>query len=119
MTENIDGSEIIGTDLFKVRPNIDRFTLDRLAFESVMRLFNTLAPQLTDLTSPPSGDKWTGPIRTRKNFNALCDLPEDIDQLEFERRYKAVGEGPNNAVLYDRFSFPYSTNAPYPKVVAH
>ncbi len=105
MTDVIDGGEIIGTEFFAIGPNIDRFTLDSLAFEAVLRLFQQLSPQLTDLENEiaPSGEVWTGKAKTKKDFDKLCELPADLSESEFQRRYRAVGEGPNHALFFHLF----------------
>ena len=49
------------------------------------------------------GVGWVGAKRSRKDFDALCALPEDADTAEFARRLRAVGEGPDHAITLTRF----------------
>lgn len=105
MTDKIDQGEVVGVDRFAMPKNADRMTLDKLALECVLQLFHRLLPDLLDLDSPikPSGDIWLGPPRTTKDFRALCELPADVSDDEFDRRYRAVGEGPNHALTITLF----------------
>lgn len=100
MTDRIDEGEIIGTQSFPLGGTMDRLTLDKLALDNVLLLFQHLLPRLIDLTNeiPSSGNSWRGQARTKKDFNALCELPSDASQDEFNRRYRAVGEGPDHAL---------------------
>jgi len=110
MTEDIDAGEIVATKSFAIPGDIERFTLDQIALKSLIELFGEISPQLVlnENFLDPSGDQWTGPVRTRKNFEALCELPERIDQTEFQRRYRAVGEGPNHALTFMRFGHRFN-----------
>lgn len=112
MTEEIDTGEIVGTNSFPIPDDVDRFGLDQLSLKSVMGLFESLAPEIVQESGllTPTGETWQGPPRTRKDFNALCDLPDDIDQTEFERRYRAVGEGPYHALSFRRFGHRFTLN---------
>ena len=105
MTEDIDAGEIVGSERFEIAPDIDRFSLDSKTFETVMVLFRRLTPQLVDVDNPPppNGEKWSGKSRGRKDFNHLCKLPLDIDKDEFDRRYRAIGEGPDHALSIEVF----------------
>lgn len=109
MTEIVDQGAIVATDHFEISSDIDRFALDALAFESVMRLFQRLAPQLVTLDNPlrPSDEQWSGRARTKKDFSDLCLLPKDVDRDEFERRYRAVGEGPNHALTVNIYGHQF------------
>ena len=105
MTAEIDAGEIVGTDYFDIERDIDRFTLDGMAFQSVFRLFRLLAPKLTDLESnlTPNDETWRGKARRKKDFLQLCELPPGVTESEFSRRYRAAGEGPNHALTLSLF----------------
>ena len=105
MTQDIDAGEIVGTEIFEIPQDIDRFTLDSKSFEAIARLFSRLADQLADIGTPlpPSGEEWTGRARGKKDFSQLCHLPQDVDKIEFDRRYRAVGEGPLQALSIELF----------------
>ena len=40
MTQDIDAGEIVGTEIFEIPQDIDRFTLDSKSFEAITRLFS-------------------------------------------------------------------------------
>jgi methionyl-tRNA formyltransferase len=105
MTEQVDGGEIVGTRLASLMPWADRLAADTLAFECVTKLFARLAPDLLNLEAPlvPSGEVWSGRARTRKDFEDLCQLPSDLSEEEFQKRYRAVGEGPDHALTLTLF----------------
>lgn len=105
MTDKIDEGEIVGVQRFPLSGVTNRITLDKLALENTLSLFKQLIPALVDFTSTlaASGDPWTGPARTKKDFKALCTLPEGVTQEEFERAYRAVGEGPDHALTITLF----------------
>lgn len=100
MTDRIDEGEIVGTQSFPLSSETDRLSLDKLALDNVLILFSTLLPRIVDLSNdlPSSGESWRGQAKTKKDFNALCELPSDASQEEFDRRYRAVGEGPEHAL---------------------
>lgn len=100
MTAKVDDGEIVSVSRFDIASNIDRPALDALSFEAISSLFKKLSPNLLDLSSDllASGDQWTGPVRTRAEFNQLCQLPENVSREEFEIRYRAVSEGPDHAL---------------------
>lgn len=105
MTAKVDGGEIVGVHRFDMPANIDRVTLDSLSFAAVSSLFEQLVPNLIDLSRDltPSGEAWTGRARTRAHFEDLCQLPADISEEEFDRRYRAVGEGPEHALTFQLY----------------
>ena len=113
MTDEIDAGEIVGTDYFDIEPDIDRFTLDGMAFQSVMRLFRLLAPKLTNLESnlATNGESWRGKARRKKDFLQLCELPPGVTESEFSRRYRAVGEGPYHALTLSLFGHRFKLSS--------
>ena len=100
MTDEIDGGDIVHTSSFGIPDTIDRAALDALAFEHALSVTRDLAPALCDLSQqlPPNGEAWQSIPRTRREFESLCCLPEGVDEREFNRRYRAVGEGPDHAL---------------------
>jgi len=115
ITETIDGGAIVGLDLVDLSPEIDRLNLEALSRQLVTGLFVSLASQLIGYDEPlPLLDtNWSGPIWTRKDFEALCVLPDDVSMEEFERRYRALGEGPEHTLKFQRFGRTFSL-APMP-----
>jgi methionyl-tRNA formyltransferase len=104
MAPQIDSGPIIAADVFNIRPEWDRLALDTVTFSALLRQLERFAPQLADTPTPlpRSSIGWSGPRRTRKDFNTLCNLPADADAAEFARRYRAVGEGPEHALTVTR-----------------
>ncbi len=105
LTEDIDSGDIVHTKSFDIPAPIDRAGLDKLAFEHALRVTHDFAFKLCDLSEDlkPNGEQWLGRPRTRKDFDALCRLPENVDADEFDLRYRAVGEGPDHALSIPLF----------------
>jgi methionyl-tRNA formyltransferase len=110
MAARVDSGAIVATDLFHVPVNIDRLTLDALSFRSMFALFRRLAPALAnDLAPLPRINAvWSGRATTQRDFEALCHLPQDVTEAEFQRRYRAVGEGPDHALNLTLFGHRFA-----------
>ncbi len=100
MTADIDQGAIVGVTRCDMPADIDRLNLEALSRQLVTHLFNEMAPVLVRTDERPLSidEKWRGPIRRRADFEALCVPPEGVDAVEFERRHRAVGEGPDHAL---------------------
>jgi len=105
MAAAVDSGAIVAVDEFPIDPAWDRLSLDTATFQVLLKMMARLAPQLADVTKPlpHATHRWSGPTRTRKDFDALCRLPEDTTPDEFARRYRAIGEGPDHALTITRF----------------
>jgi len=105
MAARVDSGAIIAVDEFDVPKTWDRLALDTASFNALMGQFVRMAPHLTNLAQPllPTALTWGAQRRTRKDFDALCRLPENATEQEFARRYRAVGEGPDHALTITRF----------------
>ncbi len=105
MAPKVDAGAIVAVDTYDLLPSWDRLALDSATFGAMLNMIARLAPALTDIARPlPRLDlPWTGVKRSRKDFDALCALPEDADTQEFARRLRAVGEGPHHAITLTRF----------------
>lgn len=105
MAPKVDEGPIVAVDTYDLLPAWDRLALDGATFGAMLNMVERLAPVLTDIAQalPRLGLNWAGPKRSRKDFEALCTLPEDADAAEFARRLRAVGEGPNHAITLTRF----------------
>lgn len=105
MAARVDSGSIIAVDEFDVPKTWDRLALDTASFNALMGQFVRMAPHLTNLAQPllRTTLTWGAQRRTRKDFDALCQLPEDVTAPEFARRYRAVGEGPDHALTITRF----------------
>ena len=118
MAAAVDSGPIIVVDRFAIPDGANREALDTLTYRALIGLVEKLAPRLVDI-SPPlahSADIWSGPVRTRADFNALFSLPPNVAEDEFHRRYRAIGEGPNHALsielLGQRFKLDNQRDAP-------
>ncbi len=109
MAEQIDSGPIVAVESFAIPPDWDRLALDTAAFAALLRLIEQHARQLADPTARLARIErsWSGPRRTRKDFEALCRLPEDVTTEEFVRRYRAVGEGPEHSLTITRFDHTF------------
>lgn len=105
MAARVDEGPIVAVDTYDLLPSWDRLALDSATFGAMLNMIARLAPALTDISRPMSrlGVTWSAAKRTRKDFDALCALPEDADTQEFARRLRAVGEGPDHAITLTRF----------------
>jgi methionyl-tRNA formyltransferase len=105
MAAEVDSGAIVGVLEADIPPGIDRFGLETMSRALMYDLLGRMAPALLahDGPLPPLGVPWGGPSATRRDFAALCDLPDDVDAAEFARRLRAVGEGPHHALRFRRF----------------
>ncbi|MEQ9557489.1 MAG: formyltransferase family protein [Rhodospirillales bacterium] len=115
LTAEIDAGPIVAVDEAPIAPAMDRLALETLARDLVTGLLTRMAPNLLTVDGPlPHLDaRWSGPAWSKKNFEALCHLPDDIDEAEFRRRLRAVGEGPDHALYFEKFGrrFPLALPA--------
>ena len=108
MAAKVDAGAIHVVDWFDVPGDIDCVSLNTLSFQSLFALFQKLAAHLAQNDEPlsRSGDTWSGRTTTQQDFNALCCLPigdmgdMGISAEDFQRRYRAVGEGPDHALEF-------------------
>lgn len=100
MAPAVDSGAICKVERFKIDPRWDRLSLDTHTLVVLMHVLETMAPHLGNAHAPLrySGDVWSGRRRTRKDFEALCHLPEGFTPEELVRRLRAVGEGPEHCL---------------------
>jgi len=105
MAALVDSGPIVAVETFEVPATWDRLALDTAAFKALVALVAKTANQLADVSKPLPRLQlaWRGTRRTRRDFEALCQLPEDVTDEEFARRYRAIGEGPEHAITVTRF----------------
>jgi methionyl-tRNA formyltransferase len=105
MAARVDSGPIIAVDRFPIQSGFDRLALDTATFAAMRAMIARFAAMLVDFSRPlrANGLAWAGPTRTRKEFESLCRLPEDVTVQEFHRRYRALGEGPDHAITLSRF----------------
>lgn len=100
MAPVVDTGAISCVERFPIDPGWDRLALDTHTLVVLMHVLKVMAPHLADVRVPLrySGDVWSGRQRTRKDFDALCRLPEGYSTDELARRLRAVGEGPDHCL---------------------
>lgn len=119
MAAKVDSGAINAVDWFDAPPDVDRLSLDALTFRSLLALFEKLAPHLAAELEPlPRIDAvWSGRTTTQRDFEALCRLPPDVNETEFRRRYRAVGEGPDHALEITLFGHRFGLDNQHPETV--
>ncbi len=99
MAAKVDTGPIVAVDRFDVTPAMDRAALDAASYRAILALVAAHAERLATLARLPAlGAAWGPRAWTRKDFDALCKLPADVDADEFARRHRAIGEGPEHAL---------------------
>ncbi len=115
ITNEIDSGPIVAIDEAPITEGMDRLSLETLARSLVTNLLAGMAlPLLTSDAPLPhlTGASWSGPSWTRKDFDDLCRLPDDVTADEWRRRHRAVGEGPNHALYMERFGRRFTLAPP-------
>lgn len=105
MAAQVDSGPIVAVERISIAPAWDRLALDTATFTALLAMLERLTPTLADATTPlvRIAQSWSGVRRSRKDFDALCRLPDDTTAEEFARRYRAIGEGPEHALTFTRF----------------
>jgi len=100
MAAQVDSGPINAVDRFEVPADLHCVDLNLLSFHSLLALFKKLAPHLAVDEAPLARTDavWSGRTTTQRDFDALCRLPSDVDAEAFQRRLRAVGEGPDHAL---------------------
>ncbi len=119
MAAKIDSGPINAVDWFDPPSGVDRLGLDSLTFDSLFALFEKLAPHLATRFEPlPRIDEvWSGRTTTQADFDALCRLPAEFDEAEFQRRYRAVGEGPDHGLEITLFGHRFALDNQHSETV--
>jgi len=104
LAEEVDSGPIVAVDYQDLPDGLDRLKTEMIAREMVVSLLVRMAPELlsSDTPLPHIDEHWSGPAWSKRDFDDLCRLPDDIKQDEYERRYNAVGEGPDHALYIER-----------------
>ncbi len=105
MAAEVDAGPIVATSEVDIPPDMDRLGLETLSRRLVLHLLRHCAEALVRTETPLAriDVPWAGPARRQADFDGLCRLPEDVDAAEFQRRLRAVGEGPRHALRLPRF----------------
>jgi methionyl-tRNA formyltransferase len=102
MTPKVDDGPIVGVGWFDIEPAMTIVEVDAVTHELMRDLFRQLAGLLAcaDGRLEPVEVAWSGRKTTRKHYEALLELPVDVDEIEFNRRLRAVGIGPEHALHF-------------------
>jgi hypothetical protein len=113
----VDAGPICAVEWFDVAEGLDCVTLNALSFQSLMAMFVKLAPHVAVNAAPllRRDEVWSGRTTTQQDFNALCRLPSDVSEAEFQRRYLAIGEGPDHALEITLFGHRFCLDNQHPE----
>lgn len=102
MSTEVDAGPIIAVSRFAIAPAMDRAALDALTYQELLKQLVQLAPTFATTAPITRGtETWSGPLRRKSDFDALCHLPAGSDETEIRRRLRAIGEGPHHALTMD------------------
>ena len=93
MTAKVDSGPIVGVEWFEVAEGL-RFTdLEITAFDSLVRLFIRFAPHLALSDAPIEriDMAWAGKATTRKDYERMQIIDENMSEVEIKRRFRAFG----------------------------
>jgi methionyl-tRNA formyltransferase len=91
MASKVDTGAIIAVKRFPVYPEDNVKTLLKRTYEHQIELFIETVGLLVDGKELPiSSDKWTRPPFTRRQFNELFKITNDMSREEIARRVRAV-----------------------------
>ena len=95
VTKEINQGPIVGVEMSAISPTIKRINLEGLSQILISRLLKRMLPVILDkILRPPRLDiEWSNKVAGKSDFDALCRLPEKIDDADYNRRLRAVGEG--------------------------
>ena len=93
MAERVDAGPIVDSVLFPIPADIGVVGLEGLAYTHLARMYWNLAKPLATEASPLPIQplKWGSRKNTRRAYQAICDIPLDITQEEFQRRMRVFG----------------------------
>ncbi len=99
LAPQVDSGPIVAIDRFPMPEKPERAILETMSFQSVLNVVMALTPAFLSAEGLPHLDlPWQGVAKRQSDFDALCCLPSNVDEGEFHRRLRAVGEGPNHAL---------------------
>lgn len=99
MTTRVDDGAIIGVVEFPVPERASGLWLKEQAYAATIRLFLTLSRSLAvdDAPLPRTALTWGRRRCSQRAFDAMRELPPDLDPVEFERRLAAFNHDTGNA----------------------
>jgi len=93
MTAKVDAGTIVHVARFEM-PSGARFAnLELQAYKVLVSVFAELAERLAcdPAPLPPSGDAWSGKTSTKRDFERMQEMTEDMDEEELKLRFRAFG----------------------------
>lgn len=94
MAPRVDTGGIIAVRRFPVLPEDDVASLLRRTYEVQIALFHEIAGLMAEGRElPVSGERWSRPPFTRREFNELFEITPDMSKAEIARRVRAVSYG--------------------------
>lgn len=94
MTERIDDGPIVDVEMFDVPKGTTPRQLLLMANDAAKAILHRTGKTIARGHSPsPIGLQWGRNKRKRSDFLAMCHLPADISEQEFNRRYLAFDGG--------------------------
>lgn len=94
MVARVDAGAIIAAEYFDLPAGADLEMIETRAYQALAALFRRLAPQLLQTGTPlrrAATARWTGPTRTKAQFDALRTLDPSLSPEERARRKRAFG----------------------------
>ena len=101
MTEKVDDGTIVDVERFDISHGSRPGGLLREARDRMLVMFKRHGDKLlSGSTLTALEEKWASNKTTRADFLKMCRIPNDINNVEFERRFNAFdGENHNNLVV--------------------
>ena len=93
MIEQVDAGPIITVEWFDIKSDM-RFTdLELHAYKVLVATFSGMSKRLASDATPllRSGDIWSGKMSTKRDFEHMRKITEDMDEEEIKRRFRAFG----------------------------
>lgn len=93
MEKRVDEGAIIGVEWFDLPGGVKYVELEVLAYKALIGMFKRLAGPLAESDGPltPIAEAWSGRKRTKREVEAMKDLPDDVSEDEVRLRYRAFG----------------------------
>lgn len=93
MAPVVDSGAIVAVRRFPVEPGSKFMDVEMQSYRTMLDLFGDLATYFAtdDRPLPPTGDAWSGPVRTKAQADAFREVEADMSEEEIVRRYRAFG----------------------------
>lgn len=93
MTTAVDCGPIIASSRFRVLAADTVASVLERTYEAQLALFYDVMSRVLDGTVKASGEEWRGPVRTRKELDALATIGASMGEDEVRRRARATTFG--------------------------